>query len=340
MSDDFVLVAPRCALSAARPLLAARERERAVRHVLVGDGETIDADALRSHLEGAAAGLVVSNGARSPRNALPSAVISTENGRRVPVGWLPLQARSSGLEIAFGAAARVATRRQRSGTTVAVLGQWVERYLRLSVRMSSYLARPSLSHVDTVRWTAEMITRDQLAVGLDSGLGAVVYFGHGRPSGWAAYHGVRAHHLRVSEPMGAILSMTCYTASRWRVGRSFAEQMVLQGSAAAAVGAVRPVEHLENTRWMVGVARALASGHSDLGSVLAAAVPTEVHAKSGYRIIGDPLASLSGTEEGWRAATSIEYFEADRDECDVRQPEVLGNDNDVHQGSELEVMVK
>jgi hypothetical protein len=136
-------------------------------------------------------------------------------------------------------------------------------------------------------------------------MGVGVYFGHGRPSGWAAYHGLRAHHFGGAEPMGALLSMTCYTASRWGVGASFAEQVVLRGAAAAAVGAVGPVEHLENTSWMVGLATALRDGCHELGPALVAAAPVDPARFARYRIVGDPLASLAGSLECWVGAQRV-----------------------------------
>ena len=83
--------------------------------------------------------------------------------------------------------------------------------------------------------------------GLRLGLGVGIYFGHGRPKGWAGYHGLRASHLveAAGEPLGALFSVTCLTANRWRVGLSFSEAVVTGGAAAAAVGAVDVVAHMD-----------------------------------------------------------------------------------------------
>ena len=157
-----------------------------------------------------------------------------------------------------------------------------------------------------LRWTSERITRTDLVQGLRLGLGVGIYFGHGRPKGWAGYHGLRASHLveAAGEPLGALFSVTCLTANRWRVGLSFSEAVVTGGAAAAAVGAVDVVAHMDNMRWMLGLADALRSGESQLGPALLAA-STHAVSQTPYRIIGDPLALLVGTAEGARRAERV-----------------------------------
>ena len=75
---------------------------------------------------------------------------------------------------------------------------------------------------------------------------------------------------------------------------------MLQGAAAAAVGAIRPVLHLDNTRIVVALAAALRGPAPDVGSLLRAMLladgaPTAEAAS--YRLVGDPLASLSGADD-------------------------------------------
>ena len=215
--------------------------------------------------------------------------------------------------------------RERVGP-VAVLGQWDARYLHLATRMEARLAACA-TRFHVLRWTAERLTRDDLVRGLRYGLGAAVYFGHGRPRGWAGYHGFRAHHLVGSggEPLGALLSVTCLSASRRRTGLAFSEAVVLGGAAASAVGAVAPVEHVENMRWMLGLADALAAGHTLLGEALlhAAPQPARPHVEQfeirditlritqlarphePYRIVGDPLAQLVGASGADRRAAAV-----------------------------------
>jgi hypothetical protein len=295
----WVLAAPRAALGPLRPLLREHERERGVRLVEPGPPE-----ALREAAEKAAGLLLVGDRRRSPRTVLPGPFIEDPDGRRVPVGWMPDL--GAGLEDFARAAARVERRRAPVGP-VAMLGQREPRYLQLAGRMEVNLAGPGAAPCRVLRWTSERITRADLVSGLRLGLGAGVYFGHGRPSGWAGYHGLRAWHLveTPGEPLGALFSVTCLTASRYRVSLSFSEAIVAGGAAAAAVGAVAHVAHLDNMRWMLGLAAALRGGESRLGPALLAAAPSEPGPQTPYRIIGDPLARLVGTAEGERRAARV-----------------------------------
>ncbi len=107
--------------------------------------------------------------------------------------------------------------------------------------------------------------------------------------------------------------MTCYTASRWGVGRSFAESVVLGGAAACAVGAVADVRHIDNMRWMIGLASALRRGECYVGDALASAgVHLPALARNVYRIIGDPLVPMIGSVSGARRAARIEHELADQ----------------------------
>jgi hypothetical protein len=303
MSDGeraWVLAAPPGALECLRPLVRAHER---VRPVLVREVEPhAGPSELEDVLARAEAVLLVGSRRRSPRTALPGPFLAAPDGRAVPAGWLPdLGLR---LESFARAAARVA-RRSASVGPVALLGQWDARFLHLAERMEVRL-RECASSLETVRWTAERITRAHVVRGLRYGVGAAVYFGHGRPEGWAGYHGLRARHLvgDGGEPLGAVLSVTCLTASRWRTGLAFSEEIATAGVAAGAFGAVSPVAHLESMRWMLGLADALRAGERLLGPALVRAAP-DGSAGGPYRILGDPLAALVGAPRAAARAARV-----------------------------------
>jgi hypothetical protein len=99
--------------------------------------------------------------------------------------------------------------------------------------------------------------------------------------------------------------VTCLTANRHRVSLSFSELVVAGGACAAAVGAVAEVAHLDNMRWMLGLAAALRAGERRLGPALLAAAPSDTRLHTPYRIIGDPLALLVGTADGARRAARV-----------------------------------
>lgn len=295
----WVLAAPRSALGPLRALVREHERAREVRVVDPGPPE-----ALREAALGAEGLLLVGDRRRSPRTALPGPFLSDPGGRLVPAGWLPDL--GAELEVFARAAARV-QRRDGPVGPVALLGQREPRFLQLAGRMEANLLAGAAAPFAILRWTSERITRHDLVGGLRLGLGAGVYFGHGRPAGWAGYHGLRARHVveASGEPLGALLSVTCLTANRYRVGLSFSEAIVAGGAAAAAVGAVAQVAHIDNMRWMLGLAEALRAGERGLGRALLAAAPPDPRLHAPYHILGDPLALLAGTAEGARRAARV-----------------------------------
>jgi hypothetical protein len=156
---------------------------------------------------------------------------------------------------------------------------------------------------------------DSSVAGANLGLG--LYVGHGRPMGWVGYHGVRAHHFLGSEevreprrePMGAILSLCCRTASRRRVGLSYTESLPLMGVAAASFGAVKETFHSDNTRWAVGVCTALTEGARTVGELLVRAAPASPAALASYRLIGDPFAPLGSDDRSLRRANRVRTYE-------------------------------
>jgi hypothetical protein len=285
----LVVIAPRNRLAALRPLMHAHgwTRDVVVRHPPAMPGY----DEWRRLVPGGAAGvLVIGDRRRSPTTVLPGLFVPDANGKPVAAGWVPAAG-----DLSRFAATASAVQGRRAASPVAVLGQRSQRYQHLSDRLVHHLG-----DVESLRWGAERITREDVVAGLASGLGAAIYLGHGRPSGWAAYRGMRAEHLAsvAEQPLGALLSVTCWTASRWRVGTSFAEAVVLSGAAAASVGAVRPVLHLDTTRIVVGLAQGWRSAMVDVAGLLSSAFLDALGAPtpeaSLFRLCGDPLARVTG----------------------------------------------
>lgn len=255
----------------------------------------------------------------SPARALIGPVLVAEDGSYVPAGWVP---DDETLPTFARTAAAVVGRAEP--VPVALLGQRSHRYARLTERLETNL-RP----VPTLRWTAERLTREDLLAALGSGLGLAVYLGHGRPTGWAAYRGLRAAHLTepahrgAALPLGGLFSVTCWTASRWRARRSFAEVAVSSGRTAAAVGSVRPVEHLASMRLVLAMAAALRDGDAlTVGDVLVGmavrpgarppsplAPPARGDSPQAdaatLRLIGDPLAPLAGSAGATARARAV-----------------------------------
>jgi peptidase C25-like protein len=224
--------------------------------------------------------------------------------RRVPIGWLPATDAAS-LRCFALAAARV---HQRGGVEpgVALLSQWHPRYLHVVERMETLLRH----HVRIFRWTSDVITREGLVNAMGSGLGLGVYVGHGRPIGWVGYHGTRRHHFDgfVGEPMGAVLSLCCRTASRRRTGLSYAEALPLLGVAAASFGATSDTLHIDNTRWAVALCDVLTEGVTTVGELVVRAAPRFRGVVSPYRLIGDPLAPLAAAPAAIQRANAVPVY--------------------------------
>lgn len=241
----------------------------------------------------------------APRTALPGPILENGAGRKIPAAWFPIRNPESTRR--FAAAAAAVHRRPRQTPGVALLGQWHKRYLRLADRLETLLQ----NELPTLRWTGELIGREEVVKALGSGLGLALYVGHGRPAGWVGYYGMRAHHFEHfdGEPLGGMLSLCCLTASRWRTGLSYSEALTLQGVAAASFGAVKPTLHTDNTRWAVRICEALTSdGVGSLGELIVRAAPPNPSAVQPYRLIGDPLAPLVARKEGLRRAKKVKIY--------------------------------
>jgi hypothetical protein len=284
------IVAAPAAHAALEPLLEAYAKRGPVEQVVTARIPPIEE--LTEISAGADAVLLVGPRRRSPRTVLAGPLLYPGGGRRVPVGWVP-DVGEAGLGRFAAAAARVHARRAVAGSrSAALLGQRSRRYEDLSGRIGRLLAEGERP-LRVYEWTADRLIREDMVEGLGCGLAVGVYVGHGRPVGWVGYRGIRAGHLEtLGEPTGAILSLTCLTASRKRVGLSFAEAIPLSGAAGAAFGAVIETLHTDNSRWALRLARGLTSTAATLGELVAAAIPHPDGASSRYRILGDPLVPL------------------------------------------------
>lgn len=310
-AQRLLLVTPREALTDLRELIGAwRSRGIAV-SVRQYANEIPAASQLKTWADGneaADAVLLAGDARRAPGTVLPGPFFTMSDARRVPAAWLPL--RGSASNRAFAATAACVQRRARqkqAQLAVALLGQWHPRYLHVADRIAALLA----SRARTLRWTGDVIGRDDMLHALGTGLGVGLYVGHGRASGWVGYSGVRRHHFdsaRSREPMGALLSICCRTASRRRVGLSYAEALPLAGVAAASFGATTDTLHTDNTRWAVGLCDALKAGAQTVGELVVRGAPPWASACAPYRLIGDPLAPLTSARGAIADAMSIATY--------------------------------
>ncbi len=335
----LLLCAPLEALPPLEPLLhawAQRGVQVSVRPY-IGAAPDMQAEVHRCATAPTAA-LLVGSARRAPQTVLPGPMLIGPQGQRVAVGWLPMASRIGLGRFARHAAAvhrrqgpLLADVRARAapngalaqvrggaiketpacGTGLALLGQWQPQYMRLAQRVCKLLG----THQPVWRWTGEGLSREDMVQALGSGLGLGLYIGHGRAMGWVGYHGVRAHHFTAApaqrapeRTLGALLNLCCRTASRRRVGLSFAEELVLQGVCASSLGAVGDTLHTDNTRWATGVCNALLAGARTVGELVCQAAPLSAQAVRAYRLVGDPLAPLSTPHWAGRKAARVPTY--------------------------------
>lgn len=293
--------------------LLAAWRERGIEVEIVAcDAGLPDPQALLQQADAPVDALLLAGSGRyAPSSALPGPWLRDRCGRRVPAAWLPLRGREANRR--FAATAARVQRRAAQQVSMALLGQWHPQYLHVADRIEALLA----DRLRLLRWTGEAIGRDALVPALATGLGLGLYVGHGRPVGWVGYHGVRGRHFEPgrqqpdgspAEPLGALLSLCCRTASRRRVGLSYAEQVPLLGVAAASLGAIGDTLHTDNTRWAVGLCDALLGGARSIGELVARGAPASPAACAAYRLIGDPLAPLAAENAALARASAVPTF--------------------------------
>ncbi len=255
---------------------------------------------------GTAGVLVVGPRRVSPRRGLPGLWLRDAAGAEVPVGWLP---EAGEMLVTYArAAARVLARGARAERPLAVLGQWEQRFLRVGLRTARWMEQHGAAGA-TRLWTADRIARTDLLAGLACGPALAIYFGHGRPRGWAGYHGVRREHFADPwpEPVGALVMLCCENASRWRTGMSFAERLVLGGVGGAALAAVTKTRHEDNRRWGPALCEAYTEQQpATLAELVARSeVPDRLRQGGPYRFIGDPLMPLAGAADSLRRTAEV-----------------------------------
>ncbi len=250
--------------------------------------------------------IVVGPGVRSPGTVLQGPVINLSQGKAVPVGWVP-HLSDEGLSRFAKTAETIHKRHSMPKRPVALLAQWLPRYLRLAKRIDAILEG---TKYQCFRWTSDLVFREDMLHGLRLGLAAAFYLGHGRPNGWCGYYGIRAHHFETTNvnPMGALFCLCCRTASRKRTGVSFSEKLLSQGVAGAVLASTKDTLHLNNTRWAVSIMHGLRSEVDSIGALIANYLPVSERAITDYRIIGDPLAPLRGEPESLSLADKIPVY--------------------------------
>lgn len=190
----------------------------------------------------------------------------------------------------FAESAAIVCKRKGGGTgPVALLAQWDQRAFAAAEAASSLAPAPYF-------WPARLITGRDLPKAIGVGFGALLYFGHGSCGGWDGYWGVPAATLigPMSEPAGAVLSLTCLATKRHPDGLSFCEELVLGGYCAAAYGSAGRTSHRRNRALGEALCQAMQE-HTTLAGILQNCQASWL-SRAGYTVVGDPLASLAGSD--------------------------------------------
>ena len=303
-SSRITVIAPLGAMTVIHPLL---EYYRQHHSVTVINYETIlEKKAILQYCEETQANalLYIAPRCYAPRTLVDGPLLKLINDSIVVVGILPY---TNDIELtAFTNAACKAHQRNTSDTehlapkSVAILSQWSRRYLRLadSFEASLQARQHNRENILAYRWSSDHLVREDMIDGLGAGFSMAVYLGHGRPTGWVGYRGIRAQHFQEAhdqwrEPVGAIFSLCCENASRRKTGLSFSESLPLLGKCAASIGAVGKTQHIDNMRWALNIGQAVARGASTVDQVIRTFPYEATSTLNLYRIIGDPLAPLS-----------------------------------------------
>lgn len=243
-------------------------------------------------------------GNRSPRTIINHFFLINKSGKKVPVGLVPIK---DNLNDFVQCAAKVHTR-IKDVLTMALLAQRHPRYIRITNRIETILNEKP-DRFPFFKWTGDVIFREDMVKGLNGGIGIALYVGHGRPVGWVGYYGLRIRHFENPEnPIGAMISLCCHTASRRKVGISFAEQMVLKGISASGVGAVTSTLYSDNTRWAVQLTDIISSEVYNIGDLLIKACPLNDSAYKPYRLFGDPLSPIQTSLHCVENANNIKVY--------------------------------
>lgn len=248
--------------------------------------------------------LVCGDRKRAPSTVLPGPCVERDDGKRIPASWFPITNHLCSRR--FSLAAAQVHLRKKQDHCVALLSQWHPKYLKLADSLQHILS----PEAHTIRWTSDVIGREDVVHALGSGLGLAIYLGHGRPKGWVGYYGMRGHHFDdfTGDPSGGILSLCCRTASRKGTALSFVEALVQSGAAACSFGAIRETRHTDNTRWAVRISEALKENVDTIGELIIKAMPLQPTAYESYRLIGDPLAPLRSTHNAKRLANAVKTY--------------------------------
>lgn len=247
----------------------------------------------------------------TPANRAASTLIDRPvlhiNDRKVPISLVPVPDEAA-LDLFVKTTVEV-HQRSSGNRSVSLLAQRFPRYLTVTDKIFRELKNDE--KIVAYKWTSDVIQPGDMLYGINQGAGVCLYMGHGRPSGWVGYYGIRAHHIAQlrHKPSAAILSLCCWTAGRKNVRYSFCESLMLNGITSSVFGAIRPTLFADNTRWAVNLSAALKQGAATIGELIVKAWPANEKAGIYYRLFGDPTTPLLADEQFIATSDKISTYE-------------------------------
>jgi hypothetical protein len=293
MEGALVIVGPGSSIEGLQPLMDYHGKKRPVVCVETAANVPVDDEFWLACLTGTEAAVLLLYDERyAPSRAVSGVSVPAANGQRIPVGVMP---QTPGLGLV---ARRIVTATQRRAEQplgpVALLG---ERGLNVSRELTSSELLLDASGAPVYRWDAERVLKPTLFSAIRAGVGIAMYRGRGTIRGWTGYGGIWSDDLQDNPtglPVSALFALTCSSASRFRVSRSFVEACILKGYALSGLAAVGQTLTSSNRRLGDRIARILASERCRTMADVVQNVGLDHAWLRRYRLFGDPLAPLAG----------------------------------------------
>jgi hypothetical protein len=250
--------------------------------------------------------LCIDSADRIPHTLFNGPLLNVENGKKIPIGLVPLFDENDLQKFVKTA---VAVHERESGPLrIAILAQRLRRYIDLATRIESLVKQKRKKAA--FRWTGDLVFQEDMILGLKSGIGVAIYVGHGRSVGWAGYYGTRIHHFTQQKglQLGALLSVCCLTAKRKNDEQSFAEAVIFNDIASSSLGAIKETLFTDNTRWVIRICESLNQGARTIGELLVESCPPNPANENHYRLFGDPMAPLQSWVHSLRNINKVKVY--------------------------------
>ena len=293
MKQALVVVGPTKALMLSRKLLEYHALFRPVTRIEIYDEKKLDNNFWSQTLTGnEAAVLYFYNSKYAPSGVAPGVSVPASNGKSVPISLIPI---TESIELITSRIVQAHYRRQGNPPgPIALLNQ---RGLESEEEIDNIEDILLSSSIKSYRWGSERINKATFMHAIQTGSGVALYRGRGTVQGWMGYNGVMRSDFDKDageHPIGALLALTCSSASRFRARQSFVEMLLMKGYTLSALAATGQTVTTHNRNLTQIIARELATGKCNNLADLVTRIDDNHTLLKHYRLFGDPLAPLAG----------------------------------------------